>query len=327
MKTVAIVTEAFDPHADEMVIRLQRAGQEVVRIHPEDFPIMASLGISLTTEETWQGQLLLPAERKINLKDIQSVWWRRPSDFVLPTDLSKDDAVFVKDELTYGLRGLWHSLDCYWVSYPDNIRGAGYKVEQLQRARKIGFEVPRSLVTMNPDEVRDFYDRCNGNIIYKAIWQAMLTKADGQAGQVIYTTPVKPEHLATLDTVKLAPCLFQEYVPKALELRVTVVGNDVFAAEIHSQENEATAVDWRNYSVNVPYRKATLPQEIEQKCLEFVDSYNLNYSALDFILTPDGRYVFLENNPNGQFGFIEDQVPELKIYDALAACLIAGKRV
>jgi glutathione synthase/RimK-type ligase-like ATP-grasp enzyme len=32
----------------------------------------------------------------------------------------------------------------------------------------------------------------------------------------------------------------------------------------------------------------------------------LNFGAVDMILTPDGRYVFLEINPNGQWGWVED---------------------
>jgi hypothetical protein len=40
--------------------------------------------------------------------------------------------------------------------------------------------------------------------------------------------------------------------------------------------------------------------------------------------TPDGRYVFLESNPNGQFMWIEHRVPELRMTEALASCLIRG---
>ncbi len=61
-----------------------------------------------------------------------------------------------------------------------------------------------------------------------------------------------------------------------------------------------------------------------QQCLAFVKSYGLNYSAMDFIVTPDDQYIFLESNPNGQFAFIQMKVPELKMLEALAACLVRG---
>jgi glutathione synthase/RimK-type ligase-like ATP-grasp enzyme len=127
-----------------------------------------------------------------------------------------------------------------------------------------------------------------------------------------------------LDSVRLAPCQFQEYIQKQSELRVTVIGDDVFAAEIHSQAHEKTSIDWRHYDVQIPYCKATLPSDMIERCLALTRSYNLNFSAMDLVLTPDGRYVFLENNPNGQFIFVENLVPELKMTAALAACLIRG---
>ena len=121
-----------------------------------------------------------------------------------------------------------------------------------------------------------------------------------------------------------APCLFQEYVPKKLELRVTVIGDEIFAAEIHSQEHAETSVDWRNFDVDIPFRAVSLPPLVTERVLDFVKSYGLNFSAIDMIVTPDDRYVFIENNPNGQFIFVEDRVPELGMTDALAACLIRG---
>ena len=75
---------------------------------------------------------------------------------------------------------------------------------------------------------------------------------------------------------------------------------------------------------DIPYRKATLPAEVAEQCLKLVRSYNLNFSTMDLIVTPDDRYVFIENNPNGQFMFIEKRVPELPMTAALAACLIRG---
>jgi glutathione synthase/RimK-type ligase-like ATP-grasp enzyme len=138
------------------------------------------------------------------------------------------------------------------------------------------------------------------------------------------TTLITDAELELLDSVRLVPCLFQEYVPKRLELRVTVIGDEVFAAEIHSQDHEQARVDWHGQYDGVSFRKATLPAEVADRCLALARGYGLNYSAIDLVLTPDGRYVFLENNPNGQFRFVELLVPELELTAALAACLARG---
>lgn len=49
------------------------------------------------------------------------------------------------------------------------------------------------------------------------------------------------------------------------------------------------------------------------------------YGAIDLILTKEGRYVFIENNPNGQYLWIEDETG-LPISDAICDLLRAGRR-
>ena len=55
-------------------------------------------------------------------------------------------------------------------------------------------------------------------------------------------------------------------------------------------------------------------------------SYGLNYSAMDIIVTPDEDYVFLENNPNGQFLYIQELIPEFNILETVADTLIKNFR-
>jgi glutathione synthase/RimK-type ligase-like ATP-grasp enzyme len=102
--------------------------------------------------------------------------------------------------------------------------------------------------------------------------------------------------------------IFQAYVPKRFELRVTVIGNQVFAAEIHSQLTNHTRYDWRRYDLSrTPHLRHELPPEIQDKCVRLVEQLELSYGAIDMVLTPEGRYVFLEINPNGQYLWIEEQ--------------------
>lgn len=141
---------------------------------------------------------------------------------------------------------------------------------------------------------------------------------------MVYTTLITQEHLSLLETVRTAPCQFQELIPKRLELRVTIIGDDLFVCEIHSQQDERTSLDWRHYEAAIPYKKGTLPPEIAEKCFALMKGYGLNYSAMDLILTPEGEYVFLENNPAGQCFFIQDLIPEFKMVEAVAAYLLRG---
>jgi glutathione synthase/RimK-type ligase-like ATP-grasp enzyme len=137
-----------------------------------------------------------------------------------------------------------------------------------------------------------------------------------------YARLVRPRDLVHFQDVQLCPLVVQAYVRKTLEVRVTVVGSDVFAAEIHSQATRRTLVDWRRYDrTNTPHAVHTLPPEIAERCLGLVRAMGLAYGAIDLVLTPEGHYVFLEINPNGQYMWIE-HLTGLPITDRLVRLLV-----
>ena len=138
----------------------------------------------------------------------------------------------------------------------------------------------------------------------------------------IYTHRVEEEHLQNLEGVRHVPCMFQERVEKKFELRITVVGKQIFTAEIHSQLSPRTRDDWRRYDLqNTPHRVHDLPPAIAESCFNLLSHYQLNFGAIDMIVTPDDRYVFLELNPNGQWLWIE-HLTHMPITAAIADMLI-----
>jgi glutathione synthase/RimK-type ligase-like ATP-grasp enzyme len=124
--------------------------------------------------------------------------------------------------------------------------------------------------------------------------------------------------------VGLAPVVFQENMAKRLEMRVTVVGEQVFAAEIRSPEHFRTGTDWRHYQefgCEGFYAVHSLPADVSQRCVRLCQELGLCYGAIDLILTPTGEYVFLEVNPGGQWGWIEE-FTGLPISEAVARLLM-----
>ena len=108
-------------------------------------------------------------------------------------------------------------------------------------------------------------------------------------------------------SIALSPTQLQEYIEKAFELRVTVIGNRVFAVRIDSQLHEETKVDWRLHTQLNPHSVYELQHEIKQFCLAFLAEQRLLYGAMDFIVTPKGEYYFLEHNPFGQYLWLEHE--------------------
>jgi glutathione synthase/RimK-type ligase-like ATP-grasp enzyme len=105
-----------------------------------------------------------------------------------------------------------------------------------------------------------------------------------------------------------------------------VVGTRVFAAEIRSQDSQRQQTDWRHrpeYGQSRFYAVHSLPANVARQCVHLVKALNLTFGALDLILTPDDRYVFLEVNSNGQWAYIEN-ILGLPISDAIAELLTHG---
>ena len=142
---------------------------------------------------------------------------------------------------------------------------------------------------------------------------------------VVFTNPVKPEDLADLSGLNLCPVTFQEMIPKAFELRVTVVGDRIMAASIDSQTSVLALHDWRRDGLRMvnEWRPYQLPCEVEERILRLMDYFVLNYGAIDIIVTPDGRHVFLELNPSGEFFWLE-RTPGLPISQAIADLLLGN---
>jgi hypothetical protein len=304
---ILILTEPSDPHADHVINLLKARGAEFVRFHPEDFPARASLSIGYAPTGQMRS-LLRVGETTIDLAQVQSVWNRRPRRPV-PHEQIQDAAVrdFVAEECQCFLRDLWHVLDCRWLpGQPLAIRRAELKATQLRVAGELGFELPPTLVTNSPNEFLDFYGQHNGNVITKLAGFGFHQTLSNYFMR--FTEVVAKRDVGYVSAIQYCPLILQAYVPKRLELRITVVGRKVFAAEIHSQDTHHTRHDWRRYDLgHTPHFPHALPPEIQARCVGLVERLGLCYGTIDMILTPDGRYVFLEINPSGQYLWIEEK--------------------
>jgi glutathione synthase/RimK-type ligase-like ATP-grasp enzyme len=202
---------------------------------------------------------------------------------------------------------------------------AHLKAAQLDVARALGFELPPTLITNSPADFLDFYRAHNGNVVSKLAGGAFFRSLATSFAR--YTEVVSKRDVGYAYTVRYCPAIFQAYVPKRVELRITVVGRRVFAVEIHSQVSNHTRHDWRRYDMaETPHMAHDLPSGVEQRCVQLVEQLGLCYGAIDMVVTPDGRYVFLEINPNGQYLWIEEATG-LPISDAICDLLMTGSGV
>jgi len=321
-----VATNRFDPTADHVLLELRERGADVVRFNTEDVPAHARLAVDISSAGP-AGSLEVGG-RRFGIEEIESVWYRRPG-LPEPSEKIADTASreFAVDESDEALLGLWRVLDCLWVSRPDALNAASYKPAQLRAAAALGFEVPRSVITNDPEVARAFVESVEGAAVVKPLRFGLVRETE-EHQDIVFTQPVRPEDVrGGMRAVAWCPTFLQEYVPKDVEIRATVVGDEVLAAEIHSQEAAEGKHDWRRADLeDVPHFPHELPAGVAERCVAVVRRFGLAFGAIDLIRTPDGRYVFLEVNPNGQWLWVET-LTGLPITDALSRLLIGGLAV
>jgi hypothetical protein len=319
---ILILSRSRDAHVPVVTSRLDSQGAEYLWFDPADFPVRASLRVEYQSGGRAR-RILMHSGGRLDLGDVTAVWLRRPGDQVADPALQQRELThYAERESRLGLWGVWESLDCLWLPGKPSVDERGdYKVDQLMRASALGFRIPRTLITNDPEALLHFYAACHGQVITKPFVRFVVRDGVEYHPQ---THPVHRRDLFRARTLRYAPQIVQEYVPKRIELRITVVGDQVFAAEIHSQVTKSTRHDWRNYNESTPYAIHELPESVKALCLRLVSSMGLCYGAIDMVLTPDGEYVFLEINPNGQWAWVEDETG-LPIADAITKLLMSGR--
>ena len=322
---ILIITNTEDLTADFVVRELTRRAVPFARLNTDEYPVRAEAVVKFTSDNTPTASLRWTnRDRSLDWNEVTAVWYRRPVPPVVACEVS-DPGVrkFAVDESYDFLRGLWYSLDCFWISHPDAIRQAEHKIVQLKQAHHYGFVIPRTVVTNCPDEVVALNEQCPHGIVAKPLYLGFL-KQD-QESKFIYTTKLADRDLTDSDAIRLAPAIYQEFIPKAADIRVTVVGDRVFATRIVANGLPPQTPDWRyaDHS-NLEHYPHALPQDEQEKCVRLVKVLNLEFGAIDYVLDGDGRYVFLEINPNGQWAWIESATGA-KISAAIVDRLVAGR--
>ena len=312
---ILICAKEDDGHAVKVANILQsQHEQEVFVFDTSKFPGSVSLTGRFGNGAT--DLLMLRKDgRQIPLQDITGFWWRRPQP--IDVDPRIDDPTvrsFTHQECISSLYGLLQCCDTLWINDIQSDAAAEYKPYQLKVARELGFIVPDTLITNDPDAVLEFRNQHNGNIIYKAF---------NQRGLVWRPTRVlREEDLALLHNLRHSPVIFQVVVPGIRDVRVTAIGDRLIATEFDIEQMDG--LDYRMKMAEIPCRPHELPNELAAKIHAFMSQLGLEYGGIDFRLTPDGQYVFFEINTAGEFTYLEERTGQ-PIAETMAAHLAAGK--
>ena len=317
-----VVTNRSDLASDYLITRLKSRGIPFVRLNTEGFGHEYNIEIILNKPkksfiiEFSDGKAIRP-------KDVSSVYFHHPNPPSFHGLIAESDREFAEREALELLRSLWRMIpEEKWLNHPKNLWRAVNKVEQLMAAIDIGLEIPSTLITSKKASVASFMKAAKGRIVGKAIKHGFLSRDDEV--WVATTQRLPSGYLDEFESFAQFPMNYQNEIDKVYDLRVVIVGDKIFAAAIYSQELEEAAVDWRVSDLKelqLRHERVSLGKSLEKKCKDLVDFFSLRYSSMDFVLSRDGKYYFLELNPNGQWAWIE-QLVGYPIRDAIIDTLV-----
>lgn len=304
--TCLILAPETDVHALAVQREVQQLGGQCIVVDvaslPLERPISFSVGASPSTLEV--GEYLFASNQ------LRGIWNRRPSMPQVGGAVPQaDDAEFAVRSTNASLFGALLSLCKNWVNPLPARATANYKPYQLSIASSVGLSIPRTLITSSSEAALVFVDSI-GETIYKTVatWRYGLKE----------TRLIRDVDLNEMSSLRSCPTVFQEHIPGQYDVRVTIVGSQVFAASVHYLEGRSP-IDGR--IDRVPIKSITLPTHVEDQLRRMQSALGLVYGAYDLRRTEEDEFVFFEVNPDGQYLYIE-MATDLPISRAIAKVLL-----
>jgi glutathione synthase/RimK-type ligase-like ATP-grasp enzyme len=298
-----VITSRDDAHADVLIAHvneLQRS-REIVRINTEDL----LTNVSLVFRDDCLTLSIADSERRLQASEVTAVWFRRPIDIVA-THLPEEARLFASQQATAALRGFYFVThdSARWVNPLPALHRARVKLQQLQLARRLGFRVPKTLVTNDPEQAIQFVRQVQ-TVCTKSLDEPHFTLSG--AIHALFTRQVTVTEIEDcFEQIRACPVLFQELISKLFDIRVVVIGDRVFAFRIFSQEHPLAMTDFRGVAPHaLRHELFELPDATRDRVLRYVREQGLVYSSMDLVQGEGGVYFFIENNPNGQYLWLE----------------------
>jgi MvdC family ATP-grasp ribosomal peptide maturase len=320
---VLLLTHSGDFYTVDLVAEaLARRGARPFRLNTDLFP--TSVKLSARAGDDRAAQLITDAGAQVSTLEVCAVWARKLWKPQMDADLDERYREMCIRESVAALEGFLDALhDTRWVNDIQRERAAENKQRQLRIAAQAGLRIPRTLVTNDPLAARQFFIETEGRMVAKLL--RPLTVSMNAPTLFVYTSRVREEDLASAETLRHSPMVFQELIPKACELRIAWVAGEAFTGALDASGTSRGQTDWRLAAPEeCHWQSAVLPVEVSRGLQSLMAELGLVYGAIDLICTPAGEHVFLEVNPGGEWGMLQRDLG-LPIADAIAKALLSDE--
>lgn len=303
-----IVSSTIDYSTDLVCCELERRGCSYLRINRDLFH---QYDIVYDLEQQTMCFRIEGREYAVCNEMLKAVYFRAPVFFRYSRELSVDNQLS-RGQWSSFIRNLIVFNKAKWVNNPVATYKAENKMLQLQEATQSGLKIPRTYVgNQLPPIIAD--DKI---YIVKALDTPVFF--DGKQEMFTYSTVISGKQLRKVE-LKEAPVIIQDCLRPKVDLRVTVVGDYIFPAEIN-YNGMGIDGDWRKKNKDgLTYSPVHLPADIETGIHELMDKLGLVFGGVDLALCGDD-YYFIEVNPTGEWGWLVGNAG-FQIHKAIADAL------
>lgn len=296
MGTTLLLTQSRDPTADYIQKAFNKKNQRIYRINLDDLNVPKFSLDPLQRDEGWIEDI---NGVKIRVEDIKAIIIRRPAIPNVHKDETKNR--FLGREILFGLRAFLETTSAIWMNHPDSNSMASSKPKNLRLASNLGLKVPKTLISSDPIEISNWLEKHEKSII-KAISYGLMERKN--SAEMAFTQRIPKNFNVKEDILPSVPILLQEEIEKEADVRVTIVGKNVFSAVLSQEGKE---IDWRAHNSGDKWNSFQLPEIIEKMCIKLCGKLKLEFAAIDLVKSISGDFFFLELNPNGQWVWIEEE--------------------
>ncbi|UUC44334.1 MvdC/MvdD family ATP grasp protein [Flavobacterium cerinum] len=320
---ILCISHSKDFYTIDIVIRrLRELGKEVFRLDSDTFSHQLKFEYSFENEKV---QIKIEHEgTAFSIDDIEAVYYRKLWHINVPDDLDDTFKSIYNQEYTTMRNLFFESLrKLPWMNPMELDHRIGEnKLEQLSYARNAGLMIPETLFTNDPIKVKHFfYTVCKGNMIAKL--HGSLSRSMKGDTPFFPTTRIQESDLDNLETLVYCPMIFQQNIEKRYELRIIYIDGTFFTGKINAQASETGKTDWRAAKDIMPsWEYYALPDSVCNALDTMMRNIGLYFGAIDMIRQEDGTYIFLEVNPQGEWGMIQRDL-DYPIGETIAEKLVA----
>ncbi|MGU3375928.1 MvdC/MvdD family ATP grasp protein [Chryseobacterium sp. M5A1_1a] len=240
----------------------------------------------------------------IHSDDIKGVWHRKAWKINIPEELDQNYERIFQNEygsLRYNLITILENIP--WINpFEKEKKMDGNKMLQLKIAERNNLTIPQTVFSNDEEKITAFFHQyCSG----KAIAKLHGVNSKTMNGEnLISTMIIEEETLENLSDIAYCPMIFQPYIDKEYELRIMYVDGEFFTGKINNSAN----ADWRVSKEGYFWSVYELPGNIKMNLTSMMEEMGLYMGAIDMIKGQDGKYYFLEVNPQGEWGMLQKEL-------------------